>query len=193
MVLLCVVDRNPSLRPHTNKHVPDDVPRAFDVPVAQLGAEITACEGPPIALKICHFDRDDRPLHAHVLIRRRLRLRAQTESARALQQLSLSRPPSSYDSDLASRLVGIPNRNCKRPMTIFRNANDAHVNVGQKRLPFFLSHCERYSRPSRPASSPANTGMSCARKRTRSDRWRRRLHALVRRPMCLPPPICRLL
>src|SRR4030095_1887568 len=85
----------------------NEVPRAFDVPVAPLGAEITARERAPIALKIRLFDRDDRPFYAHVLIRQRLHLRAQTESARALQQLSLSRPSSSYDSDLAPRLVGI--------------------------------------------------------------------------------------
>src|SRR5690349_13403784 len=61
LVLLCVVDREPSLRPHTKKDVPGDVPRAFDVRVAQLGAEITAREGTPIALKACRFNRDNRP------------------------------------------------------------------------------------------------------------------------------------
>jgi hypothetical protein len=58
--LLCVVDGEPALWPHTNKHVPDYIPRAFDVPVALFGAEITAREGAPIALEICRFDRDDR-------------------------------------------------------------------------------------------------------------------------------------
>src|SRR2546429_5712267 len=62
-----------TLFPYTTlfRSVPDEVPRAFDVPVAQLGAEITAREGPPIALKICWLDGDDRPLDAHVLIRDR--------------------------------------------------------------------------------------------------------------------------
>src|SRR5215510_2184958 len=82
--MLGVVDGEPSFWPHTNKHAADEVPRAFDIPVAQLGAEITAREGAPIALEICRFDRDDRPLHADVLIRRRFRLYAETESARAL-------------------------------------------------------------------------------------------------------------
>src|SRR5688572_4468396 len=79
LVLLCVVDGEPSFWPHANKHVPDHVPRAFDVRVAYFGAEITAREGAPIALKICRFDRDDRPLHADVLIRQCFRLNAQTE------------------------------------------------------------------------------------------------------------------
>ena len=104
--------------------------------------------GAPIALKIRCFDGNDRPLHADVPIRQRFRLHAQTESARALQQLSLSRGPTSYDSDLASRLVGIPNRNHERPMTIFRNTDDGHMNVGQKCLPFFLRHRERHRRSS---------------------------------------------
>src|SRR5262245_1826386 len=103
-MLLRVVDGAPSLWPHTNKHVPDHGPRALDVPIAQFGAEITARDGAPIALKVCRFDRDDRPLHADVLIWRRVRLHAQGESARALQQLSLSRRPTGYESDLASRL-----------------------------------------------------------------------------------------
>src|SRR5215475_13912518 len=135
--MLCVVPGEPSFWPHTNKH-PDRVPRAFDVRVAYFGAEIAAREGAPIALKICRFDRDDRPLHADVLIRQRFRLHAQTESARALQQLSLSRRPPSYDSDLASRLVGIPDRNHERPMTIFGNTDDGHMNARQKCLPFLL-------------------------------------------------------
>jgi hypothetical protein len=37
-------------------------------------------------------------------------------------------------------------------MTIFRNADDGHMNVGQKRLPFFLRHRERHRRPSRSVS-----------------------------------------
>ena len=61
--MLCVVDSEPSFWPHTNKHAPDEVPCAFDIPVALVGAEITAREGAPIALKVCRFDRDDRPLH----------------------------------------------------------------------------------------------------------------------------------
>src|SRR5256884_9529865 len=89
-----------TLFPYTTlfRSVPDEVPRAFDVPVAQLGAEITAREGPPIALKICWLDGDDRPLDAHVLIRPRLRLRAQTESASTLEEPCLPRSPSGYDS-----------------------------------------------------------------------------------------------
>src|SRR5215470_10424432 len=67
--VLCVVDGEPSFWPHTNEYAPDQVPRAFDVPVAQFAAEITAREGAPIALKVCRFDRDDRPLHADVLMR----------------------------------------------------------------------------------------------------------------------------
>jgi len=87
--MLCVVNGAPSFWPHTNKHVPDHVPRVFEVSVAQFGAEITAREGASVALKIRRFDRHDRPFHADVLIRQRFRLHAQTESARALQQLSL--------------------------------------------------------------------------------------------------------
>jgi hypothetical protein len=82
--MLCVVDGEPSFWPHTKKHVSDHVPRVFDVPVAQFGAEITAREGAPIALKVYCFDRDDRTLHADVLIRQRFRLYAQAEPARAL-------------------------------------------------------------------------------------------------------------
>src|SRR5499433_2128817 len=105
--MLCVVNGEPSFWPHTNKHAPDEVPRAFDIPVAQFGAEITVREGASVALKIRRFDRNDRPFHADVLIRQRFRLHAQAESARALQQLSLLRRPASYDSDLPSWLVGI--------------------------------------------------------------------------------------
>src|SRR5262245_54492806 len=61
--MLCVVDGEPSLWPHTNKHDSDPVPRVFDVPVAQFGAEITVREWAPIALKVCRFHRDDWPLH----------------------------------------------------------------------------------------------------------------------------------
>jgi hypothetical protein len=32
-------------------------------------------------------------------------------------------------------------------MTIFRNADDGHMNVGQKCLPFFLRHRERHRCP----------------------------------------------
>src|SRR2546429_8214095 len=89
-----------TLFPYTTlfRSVPDEVPRAFDVPVAQLGTEITAREGAPIALKICRLDGDDRALDAHVLIRRGLRLRAQTKSASTLEELCLPRSPGGYDS-----------------------------------------------------------------------------------------------
>src|SRR2546427_23550 len=59
--------------------------------------EITAREGAPIALKICRLDGDDRALDAHVLIRRGLRLRAQTKSASTLEELCLPRNPGGYD------------------------------------------------------------------------------------------------
>src|SRR4029434_2049400 len=144
--MLCVVNGEPSFWPHTNKHIPEHPPLVFDPSVAQFGAEITAREGAFVAIKIRRFDRNDRPFHADVLIRAHFRCHTQTESARALQQLSLSRRPASYDSDLASWLVGIPNRNHERPMTVFRNADDGHVKVGQKCLPFFLRHRERYRR-----------------------------------------------
>jgi len=82
--MLCIVDGEPPFWPHTKKHVSDLVPRVFDVPVAQFGAEITAREGTPIALEAYCFDRDDRPLHADVLIWQRFRLHTQGEPARAL-------------------------------------------------------------------------------------------------------------
>ena len=82
--MLCVVNGEPSFWPHTHKHAPDHVPRVFDVSVAQFGAKITAREWAPIALGVCRFDRDDRPLNADVLIRQRFRLHAQAESARTL-------------------------------------------------------------------------------------------------------------
>src|SRR5262245_14882975 len=151
--MLCVVNGEPSFWPHTNKNVPEHAPLVLDPSVAQFGAEITALEGAFVAIKISRFDRNDRPFHADVLIRQRFRLHAQTESARALQQLSLSRRPASYDSDLASWLVGIPNRNHERPMTIFRNADNGHVNVGQKCFPFFLRHRERHRCPFRLRAS----------------------------------------
>src|SRR5262245_33948073 len=68
--MLCVVDGEPSFWPHTNEHASDPVPRVFGVPVAYFGAEIAVREGAQIALKVCRFDRDDRPLHADVLIKR---------------------------------------------------------------------------------------------------------------------------
>src|SRR5262249_4384967 len=75
-VVLCVVDGEPSFWPHTNKHASDHVPRVFDVSVAWFGAEIAIGEGAQTALNVCGFDRDDGPLHADVLIRRRFRLYA---------------------------------------------------------------------------------------------------------------------
>jgi len=90
-VVLCIVHGEPSFWPHTNKYVPDHVPRGFDVRVAHFGAEITAREGAPLALKIRRFDRHDRPLHADVLIRQRFRLHAQTESARPFKNFPASR------------------------------------------------------------------------------------------------------
>src|SRR2546421_4369585 len=82
LVLLRIVDSQPSLWPHANKHVPDEVACVFDVRVAQLCSEISMREGASIPLKVCPFDRDDRPLYTYVFIRWRFRLRAQTESAR---------------------------------------------------------------------------------------------------------------
>src|SRR5258706_4664428 len=61
LVLLRIVDSQPSLWPHANKHVPDQVACVFDVRVAQLRSEISMREGASIPLKVCPFDRDDRP------------------------------------------------------------------------------------------------------------------------------------
>src|SRR6266516_3307032 len=122
-------------------------------------------EGASIALEVCPFDRDDRPLHAHVLIRWRFCLRAQTESARLLQQLRLSRRPSRYDPDLASRLIGVPNRYRKRPASLFRNADDSHVKICQECLAFFLCHRGWHARLLRSAEQ-----RSAQRKWTESSR-----------------------
>ena len=41
-------------------------------------------------------------------------------------------------------------------MTIFRDADDGHVNVGQKCLPFFVRHRERHSGPPGQQACAAN-------------------------------------
>src|SRR5436190_10423990 len=98
---LCVVDREPSFRPHANKHVPNVARFAscvLDVSVPSLRAQVTVSEGPPVALKICWLDGDDRSLDTDVLVRRCLRLYTYTEPASMLDELSFPRSPGGYDS-----------------------------------------------------------------------------------------------
>src|SRR5437762_12461270 len=56
--------------------------------------------------------------------------------SRAAISTAIGIPP----PDLASRLIGIPNRYRKRPASLFRNANDSHVKISQECLAFFLCH-----------------------------------------------------
>jgi hypothetical protein len=98
---LRVVHREPPFRQHPNKHVPNVArfsPCLLDVSVTPLRAQVTASEGPAVALKICWLEGDDRSLDANVLIRRYLRLYAYTEPASMLEELSFPRSPSGYDS-----------------------------------------------------------------------------------------------
>jgi hypothetical protein len=62
----------------------------LNIAVAPFYAEVTVGEGTKIALQIRRLRGDDGALHADILIRRRLRLRAETEAAGTGEQPSLS-------------------------------------------------------------------------------------------------------
>src|SRR2546425_12775833 len=51
--------------------------------------------------------------------------------------------PAGNDTYLATRLVGIPNRDRERPATVFSDADDSHVKIGDKALAFLLRHSRR--------------------------------------------------
>src|SRR5215831_10420545 len=101
-----------------------------------------------MALKVRRLYRHNGSLHAHVLIRRGFGLCAEADSAHPLQQLPLSRSPIGREPDLASWLVQIPNRDRERSASLFGNADDSHVKVGEKALAFLLRHCRRHCSPS---------------------------------------------
>src|SRR5215831_18852078 len=107
-----------------------------------------------MALKVRRLYRHNGSLHAHVLIRRGFGLCAEADSAHPLQQLPLSRSPIGREPDLASWLVQIPNRDRERSASLFGNADDSHVKVGEKALAFLLRHCRRHcSLPPAPRSA----------------------------------------
>jgi hypothetical protein len=88
-------------RQHTNKDILDVAGFSSclgDVSVTRPRTQVTVSEGPLVALEICQLDGDDRPLDAHVLVRRGLRLGTDTESARALEELGFARTPGGDDS-----------------------------------------------------------------------------------------------
>src|SRR5262245_47485551 len=97
-----------------------------------------------MTLKVRRLNRHNASLHAHVLIWRGFGLCAEAESAHPLQQLSLSRGPIGREPDLASWLVEIPNRYRERPASLFRNADDSHVEIGEKALAFLLRPRRRH-------------------------------------------------
>src|SRR5262249_29212429 len=111
-----------------------------DVPVADPKPEIAVSKGSAMALKVRRLNRHNGSLHAHVLIWQGFGLCAEAESAHPLQQLSLSRGPIGREPDLTSWLVEIPNRYRERPASLFRNADDSHVKIGEKALAFLLRH-----------------------------------------------------
>src|SRR5262249_31534850 len=106
-----------------------------------------------MALKVRRLYRHNGSLHAHVLIRRGFGLCAEAESTHPLQQLPLSRSTIGREPDLASWLVEIPNRDRERPASLFRNADDSHVKIGEKPLAFLLRHCQRHRAPFAPRSA----------------------------------------
>src|SRR4030095_9263940 len=115
-------------------------------------------------------------LHAHVLIWRGFGLCAEAESAHPLQQLPLSRGPIGREPDLASWLVEIPNRDRERSASLFRNADDSHVKIGEKPLAFLLRHRQRHSTlslnsPPRSSTPLAQTPASEALEIRQSITW----------------------
>src|SRR4029077_9882473 len=115
----------------------------FDVRVAGVGAEIPTRQRATIAFEIRRLDRDDRPLDAHVLVRRGLGLHAEADPARPLEQPSLPRRPSGDEPELAG-LVGVPARDGEWPPPLLRDAEDADVHVAQKALTLLPRHRERH-------------------------------------------------
>src|SRR5215470_4829848 len=96
---LRVVHREPSLRQHANKHVPNVFsPCLLDVSVTPLRTQVTVSERPEVTLNICWLDGNDRSLDTDVLVRRCLRLYTYTEPAGTPEELSFPRSPGCYDS-----------------------------------------------------------------------------------------------
>src|SRR5262244_3815637 len=116
-----------------------------------------------MALKVRRLNRHNGSLHAHVLIWQGFGLCAEAESAHPLQQLPLSRGPIGREPDLASWLVEIPNRYRERPASLFRNADDSHVEIGEKALAFLLRHCRRHWPPSSSSVSGQKLLHPCRR------------------------------
>src|SRR5262249_54826484 len=114
-----------------------------------------------MTLKVRRLNRHNASLHAHVLIWRSFGLCAKAESAHPLQQLPLSRGQIGREPNLASWLVEIPNRDRERSSSLFRNADDSHVKIGEKALAFLLRHCQRHrTLPSAPRSAARVTSPS---------------------------------
>ena len=65
--------------------------------------------------------------------------------------------PAGNDTYLATRLVGIPNRHRERPATVFSDADDSHVKIGDKALAFLLRHRRRQT--TLPLSRPTFRGL----------------------------------
>src|SRR5262245_64843934 len=119
-----------------------------------------------MTLKVRRLNRHNASLHAHVLIWRSFGLCAKAESAHPLQQLPLSRGPIGREPNLAAWLVEIPNRDRERSSSLFRNADDSDVEIGEKALTFLLCHRGRQT------TLPLN--------RQRSVGWERSLDHLIR-------------
>ena len=78
---------------------------------------------------------------------RRLRLGTQAEPPHLLEEKSLPGRPGGDDSEVSTRLVGVPDRNGQRPASFVGDADDSHVQIGQKVLSLSPCHRECHGRP----------------------------------------------
>src|SRR4030095_2601534 len=108
LLFLRVVGGQPSFRMHADKYVVGmrrQVSCLLDIAVAPFFPEITARERAQIPLDIRRFGRNNRALHADILVRRRFRLRTETESASAREQSPLPGVPARPAATALSQLI----------------------------------------------------------------------------------------
>src|SRR5262245_9944519 len=113
LLFLRVVGGQPSFRTHADKYVVGmrrQVSCLLDIAVAPFFPEITARERAQIALDIRRFGRNNGAFYADILVRRRFRLRTETESASAREQSPLPGVPARHDAQIFSRIISIPDR-----------------------------------------------------------------------------------